>query len=125
MAIFRQYVPTALIRLGMAPDSIEFQNTEEFLSHPMMQRLAALPKFSHFAINGIYVIAVGDQGFLWHAIGSVDTPEALHLPQWAGWKYRALLDDGTRTVLTGDDIAVCDAPFLTLRDGRGAIIVSE
>lgn len=125
MATFTQYVPPIPARLGMQPTIIEFANTEDFLSNPFMQNIATVAKFSHFALNGIYLVMVGDDGFLWMVIGTIDHPEVLQLPRWEGWKFRALLDDGTRTVLTGRDVAVCDAPRLTLMDGRSATIISE
>jgi len=97
---------------------IEFETPEELFNHQYFQLVTKYSKFSHFAIHNRYLMEISDEGFHWWVLGMVDKPEELNLPQWDGWKFRALLD-GEEVVLSKEVTSSC-GDRLELRDGRVA-----
>ncbi len=74
-------------------------------------------KFSHYAMYNNCLMAVHDDGLEWWVVGYVEHPEQIDLPQWEGWKFRAVID-GEKTVISGDDVISSCAGYIKLRDGR-------
>ena len=115
---FTQHIPSFVDRRDPAPTT-EFSTTEELLSLDVVQRYKG-PKFSHFALEGNCLMAISDEGFQWWVAGYIKDPSTVELPQWNGWKHRAELPDGSRVILSGDDVVSSCGDELTLRNGTKA-----
>lgn len=113
---FIQHIPSFVE--GCEPKIYEFNKLEELLCQPLFKHASEQPKFSHFAMSDNHIMEISDEGFHWWVLGRIEKPEMVDLPQWTGWKYRALLD-GKEVVLSGEVVSSC-GDELTLRDGRKA-----
>lgn len=117
------HIPTFVDWREPYPSS-EFSTTDELLSLDVVRRYAELPKFSHFAMHDNALIAVLDDGFHWWVVGHVADPAGVDLPEWAGWKFRAVLPNGKRVVLGKGEVVSACGDELTLRNGTKARVAT-
>lgn len=113
---FIQHIPGFVD--GCDPLRYDFSTTQELLDKPLFKRATENPKFSHFAMSDNCIMEITDDGFHWWVLGTIEKPELVDLPTWAGWKHRAIMD-GEEVVLTNEVVSSC-GDVLTLRDGRKA-----
>lgn len=100
---------------------IKFTTTEEFLQIPIIQDHTKVEGFSHFELSVDCVYRICNDGFNRLLIGSIKKPLSIDIPPFSGWKIRAILADGTETVLTNNDIKCMVDEIITLKDGSKAI----
>ena len=96
---------------------IEFNTTEELLTHDLIKPYSENDNFSHFAMSGSHLMEISDNGFHWWVIGEVKDPSTIELPKWDGGKYLGEDENGKEIVLTKEVISSCGG-LLTLKDGR-------
>jgi len=138
---FRQHVPSFVD--GVERFGFDFTTTEELLGNEWIKGWSKpfKPKklisidfttgettesetkntsgdFCRYSISDNHLMAEFDDGFHWWVLGTIEKPELIDLPKWAGWKHRAILD-GEEVVLT-DEVGSSCGDVLTLRDGRKA-----
>ena len=119
---FTQHMPNFVDTREPAPCA-EFETTEDLLNLEIMQKCMRRKDFSHFAMQGNCLMEISDNGFFWWVIGYIKYPSKVDLPKWEGWKYKAKLPDGSRVILTGNEVIYVSGDILTLQDGTKAEII--
>lgn len=119
MNSFIQHIPS-FVDIDERPKEIPFNTTGDLLNIDVVKQFANQDEGSWFAIKGKCLMHISDNGFHWWVVGYIKNPMAVDLPAWDGWKFRAKLNDGTVTELSGQDVISVCGDLLTLRDGTTA-----
>lgn len=117
MIRFTQYLPTYCE--GFELKGFEADNIYNLLENPFFQKIREKENFSHFALNKKCIMGIFDDGFSWWVYGGLHSDDPIDLPEWGGWKFRAVLD-GKEVFLDKEVVSAC-GNVLTLRDGKTAI----
>lgn len=120
MNLFHEYIP-ATVDMGEPRRTVDFTTLEELLASTIVSRWQGIKGFSHFCVSDecpTRLMAIFDDGFGWHVVGFLKDP--VDLPKWEGWKFRAILCDGSVVILSDEVVASCGS-VLTLRDGSNAL----
>jgi len=115
MNSFRQHIPR-FVDVGKSED-IPFETTEDLLELEIVKRYNDKPG-TKYVMSDELLMTVQDDGFCYWVVGSIKNPNEIKLPQWEGWKFRAILDN-KEVILSNEVISSC-GDVLTLRDGRTA-----
>lgn len=114
---FKQYIPAFVD--GFDPVCFEFETTEDLLNNEFVIYHSKKNGFSHFAMSDNCLMKISDDGFDWRVLGYIQNPENIDLPEWEGWKFRAILENGKEVVLSDEVVSSC-LDTLTLKDGTKA-----
>lgn len=100
--------------------SIDFETTDELLSHEFFVGHANKPHHTGFAKFGNTILWISD--FHWWVIGAVMDADSVDLPEWDGGKYRVRLL-GDDEIISGKEIQhAYSGHEVVLKDGRVGVI---
>ena len=117
---FKQYIPAFIDTRGDDNIEYEFKTTKDLLSIIPVKLHSNSDNFSHFAMSGNSLMAIYDEGFEHWVVGYIKSTNGIDIPEWEGWKFRAELRSGEKTILKGDEVISSCGNLLTLKDGSKA-----
>lgn len=85
---FLRHIPRYIDQRGIENDVFEFESIDELLEIDYVKLFKQMPKFSHYAISDVHLMAIFDSGYRWLVAGRIESPEKVDLPRWSGAKYR-------------------------------------
>lgn len=97
---------------------IEFNTIEDLLHVEFVKRFADDPQFDCFRKSDNVLMAIYNDGYTWIAVGYVEFPDLLDLPEWDKGKYKIKNLLGISTTISGSKVAGILGNFIHLKDGR-------
>ena len=121
---FFEYIPTIVHDRGKERTVIEFDTTNELLSHEFFVKHANKPDHTGFAKSGNHILHITQEGFFWWVLGAVADIDSVDFPEWDRGKYRVRLN-GEEQVISGHQVQSSCGDIVKLTNGQIALKVRE
>lgn len=120
-----KHIPNFVDDRGADRTPFEFETLEDLKNLEWVKHYMGVAgkRFEHLCVSENRLMAVYDHGFHWWVIGYLEHPVE-GLPQWEGWKHRALGADGQVRVVGREAVSSC-GDVLTMEDGSLMLNVTD